>query len=183
MLSKTFQTMVYAMAVMPAKAAGFLKGKKSEVGVYIYVLGTALGYSAKNMTFVYQQMCLETAFGESNGMVSRNNAFGMSCVNVRENTQVGCEQVSQVETQGVYKNLWDSVVDRYMWDSYWGLDAEKRSESYALDVSNIYHTSAAYANNVMQTTAIGWSTAKACAMVGVPLEILAIQKIWSYYRN
>lgn len=171
------------MAVMPAKAAGFLKGKKSEVGVYIYVLGTALGYSAKNMLWIYKQMCLETAFGESNGMISRNNAFGMSCVNVRANTQIGCEQVSQVETQGVYKDLWSSVVDRFMWDNYWGLGAKKRSNDYPIDVSNIYHTSAAYANNVDATTAPGWSTAKTCSLVGVPLEILAIQKIWSYYRN
>ena len=171
------------MAVMPARAAGLLQGKKGEVGVYTYVLGTALGYSSANMKWIYQQMCLETAFGESNGIINRNNAFGMSCVNVRENKQIGCERVSPVETQGVYKNLFDSVADRYMWDNYWGLDAYKRSDTYREDVSNIYHTSSAYADNVSATPATGWTVAKTCTLVGVPLEIIAIQKIWKSFLN
>ena len=183
MLSKIYLMTAYVMAAMPARAAGLLQGKKGEIGVYVYVLGMMYGYSSANMKWIYKQMLLETAFGESNGVINRNNAFGMSCVNVRQNTQIGCERVSPVETQGVYKNLFDSVVDRYMWDNYWNLDGAKRSDSYREDVSNIYHTSAAYADNVSATPAPGWTVAKTCAMVGVPLEILAIQKIWKYFLN
>lgn len=175
--------MVRGMALVPAQLAKLLKGKAGEVDVYVYALGTLQGYSKNNLEWMCRQMCLETAHGTSNGMINRNNAFGMSCVSKRQNTQSGCEEVSTVETQGVYKSLWDSVVDRFMWDSYWGMDDFKSSPEYPQRVSAIYHTSDAYLDNVSATAATGYNVAIICTWLAVPLEILAIQKIWKFFQN
>jgi hypothetical protein len=183
MLSKTSLMMVRGITLIPGKVAALLKGKAGEVGVYLYALGTLQGYSKNNLEWMSRQMCLETAHGTSNGMINRNNAFGMSCVSVRQNTQIGCEEVSPVETQGVYSNLWSSVVDRFMWDDYWGVDSAKSADDYPQRVSAIYHASGTYVDNVSATAPTGFRIAVVATWLALPLEILAIQKLWKYFQN
>lgn len=171
------------MAAMPSAVVKLLNKKTGDVDVFVYVLGTALGYKASNLHWIVKQANLETAYQTSAGYVERKNAFGMSEVNVRENTQIGAQRVSPTEVQGIYATVWDSVVDRFMWDNYWGMDDLRNSEDYSQRVSEIYHASAAYRDNVVATGTPCWTMAKFATWVSIPLEIFAIQKTWNYFLN
>ena len=175
--------MVRAMALPAAQLVRLLKSKTGDVDVYVYALGKALGYSTANLQWIVKQCNLETAYQTSNGITARNNAFGMSEVNVRPHTQIGAERVSPNEVQGVYSSRWSSVVDRFLWDSYWGMDSLRKSPEYPARVSEIYHASGAYRDNVVATGAPNWNLSRALVWLSVPLEILAIQTIWKSLKN
>ena len=182
MFSKTWQMMVRGITLIPRKAAKLLKPNTGEVAVSVFALGTLLGYSQQNLMFIYKQFLWETARGTSNVFKTYNNAFGMNAVNVRQTTQTGTYETS-VETLGIYPSVWSSVVDYFLWADYWSLDDFKRSDDYAQAASNIYHLSATYSYNVGSISPTGWNLGRLVTLTCLPLELLAIQKIWKSFKN
>lgn len=183
MLSKILRTTVKGISALPRVLAKLINPKTGEVAVSVYSLGTALGYSGKNIDFIYKQFILETAAGKSVAFRQDLNAFGMNEVNVRETTQIGARRVSPNEVLGQYASVWASCVDYFLWADYWGLDAFKRSTDFPERVGDIYHVNPDYTASVASTTAVGLTAGKAITWLVLPLEFLAIQKIWNFFKS
>lgn len=190
MLSKTSATTASVITAPARLLLRLIKKDTGEVDSAIYTLALLQGYSTGNARWLAKQFRHETAHGTSYSFKNDLNAWGMNKVNVRPTTQTGSRPVggSQAilntgEVLGVYPSLWASVVDRFWWDSYWGLDAFKRSTDYPERVGEIYHASPSYSANVSAVNPSGYTTAVAVTWMMLPLEIFAIQKIWEYFKN
>lgn len=124
-------------SISPSEAKAYL---------YLWVQGLLKGYSPSNITWLCQQVRLETG-GWSNGLIRDRNPFGLGCAQIRPNNQVGCSSNGDVGI-GVYSSIWAAVSDRFAWDMYWGFDAKRKSGGYPETVASKYHLSADYANSV-----------------------------------
>lgn len=169
---------------LPSQLLGLLKSlnpKYSKALVYTYVLGTFKGYSFDNITFMINQITHETGHGTSNAIQTYNNTNGMNCVAVRPTTQTSC--TDNAESLGVYPDIYDSIIDRFMWDDYWGFDALRGDSSYITAVCSKYHTSPDYEGIV---SSLGNSLPKSVRLVSVavfPLEIAAPVFIYSLIKK
>ena len=93
-----------------------LTSLQAEAVFWVFWYGLMKGYSFSNLTWMCQQMILETGWGGSPLLVQNRNAFGMSCTNSPASTQVGCTQLNDGNTNGIYRTIQSSVKDRFMWD-------------------------------------------------------------------
>lgn len=94
----------------------------------------------------------------------------MNCVAIRPTTQTSC--TDNEESLGIYNDIYDSCVDRFIWDNYWGFDLAKSDDDYPNQVCTKYHTSPTYLPSV---NSLGLSVAKfvrVIVLIVVPLEIL-----------
>jgi len=105
------------------------------------------GYPLSSIRFLVKQFQLETANGTSRLFFKNNNLFGMSCPLVRPTTIIGCDQLSDGNTNGVFRSLTSCMKDRRQWDTYFNIDIN--SPSYGQDVSNIYHPDSDYFDHVV----------------------------------
>jgi hypothetical protein len=107
--------------------------QKALVAIFIIINGIARGYSLRAMRWMYKQSVLETGGMTSRAYRQNKNAFGMAKVHRRPTTQVGSrpEEANDGEnnTIGIYESVWHSVVDRFMWDKYFGISG--KSSEYA----------------------------------------------------
>jgi hypothetical protein len=115
---------------------------QSKILVYFLIKG----YPLASIKFLIKQYQLETANGESNLFHRNKNAFGMSCAQTRPTTLTDCETLSDGNTNAVFSSVWSSIKDRWLWDVYFNID--KKSPSYGVLVSEIYHPNAFYFTNV-----------------------------------
>jgi len=94
-------------------------------------------YSFANIRWLYKQANHESGYLTSRLYNENNNIFGMSCVRKRPTTQVGCVDLSDGNTNGIYTSNWSCVKDRLMWDVEFNISP--RSEDYANLVSARFH--------------------------------------------
>lgn len=113
------------------------------------LLGLLRGYSWANVEWLLKQVQLETGRGSSKAIQQDNNAWGMSCVSVRPTNQVGCRELPDGNTLGKYASVEESVLDRFAWDDWKGLQGLKRSPAYPAEVNvQGYNPSGIYAYSV-----------------------------------
>lgn len=136
--------------------------------------GLLKGYSLKNLKWILNQAHLETGHFTSRIFRELNSPFGMSCVRSRKTTQIGCENLSDGNTAGVYSSRWSAINDRFLWDEEFGINP--RSNNYAKEVSKSYHPSSTYEQSVTNTRADlhGGFGLLSWVLVFAPLPILAI---------
>jgi hypothetical protein len=92
----------------------------------IVKIGRKRGYSTENIDFLLKQAKLEAgAHFTSRAVIEDNNVFGMGKVYSRPTTQIAARNAadgSGANTIAIYRNVFDSVIDRFMWDDYNRLD-------------------------------------------------------------
>lgn len=136
--------------------------------------GLLKGYNLKNLKWILNQAHLETGHFSSRIFRELNSPFGMSCVRSRKTTQIGCENLSDGNSAGVYSSRWSAINDRFLWDKEYNIDP--RSVNYAKEVSKLYHPSSNYHSRVTNTRAdlLGGFGVVSWAMVLAPLPIVAL---------
>jgi hypothetical protein len=177
--------MVNAMVQIAAWIATALNNKSlafNKAVVSTTYRGLAKGYSFANIVWLGKQVAHETAWGTSMSMDVDNNAWGMNCVHTRETTQTSCRE-AQNEVLGQYRSIDSSCADRFMWDAYWGFDADKRSPEYGQIVSSKYHTSDGYAPAVAAIDGSPVRTAVLAAILIVPVELFILFQIGKFFKK
>lgn len=116
----------------------------TQTQILVYFL--LKGYSLSSIKFLIKQYQNETANGTSRLFQSNHNAFGMSCPMIRPTTAIGCENLSDGNTNAVFRSVWSSLKDRYLWDKYFNING--KSINYSVDVSKRYHPSPDYEPNI-----------------------------------
>lgn len=107
------------LTAVPASVASLfrLTRKQNEAIFWVYVYGIQYGYSLENLNWICRQMVQESGWQGSPLLNRNNNPFGMSCTNSTSTTQIGCEVLSDGNTNGRYKSVRAAVKDRFLWDS------------------------------------------------------------------
>lgn len=92
----------------------------------IVKLARKRGYSPENVNFLLKQAKLEAGNTfTSKAVLEDNNVFGMGKVYQRPTTQIDSRPAadgSGANTIAIYRNVFDSVIDRFLWDDYNRLD-------------------------------------------------------------
>lgn len=156
------------------------RAKVEAVGALL-LLGLFKGYSLANIRWIAQQSALETGFWTNRGTTEDNNVFGMSRVNTRPTTQTGWRRINEHETSGVYSSVWSCVRDRFMWDRYWGVDADRKSDGYSAKVCEVYHASSSYCGSVDATLVGNYRTIQGAWSVVIPVEAAVLLQILKKY--
>lgn len=170
------------MVQIAATIAGLLNKQSKAFNVAVCSItyrALAKGYSWSNIQFLGKQIAQETGWGRSNSINEDANAWGMNCVSVRENLQIGCRQTSNGEVLGQYDSIDASCADRLLWDDYWGIDAHKASAAYGAEVAAKYHTSSGYGDAVAAIDGGAIRTAMIVAVLVVPIEIFIAYKAFN----
>ncbi len=114
--------------------------------------GRKRGYSTGNIEFLLKQAKCEAGPSfESRAVREDNNVFGMGRVYKRPTTQINYRAAmdgSGQNTIGKYSNVYDSVIDRFMWDEFYKLDVTAASYPAAV-VGKNYNSKDNYLNSVM----------------------------------
>jgi hypothetical protein len=121
--------------------------KRTYDGMIYYYLRFR-GYAAENAEWVVRQARNESGHYTSKAFVEDNNLFGMSCVEQRETTQIGCrDSADGVNTIGQYSSVLSSLKDRVLWDKMHGLTGKETT--YPKDVAKKgYNRRANYVESV-----------------------------------
>lgn len=144
--------------------------------------GLLRGYSWDNVSWMMKQIRLETGRGTSPGIQNDFNAWGMGCVTVRQSNQIGCRTLPNGETLGKYRNVEDSVTDRFTWDDYKGIKGLRKSPAYPGEVNaQGYNPSGLYANAVHQVD--GSDNRTVCYALGaIPFLGLLLVPLMKYLK-
>jgi hypothetical protein len=174
--------MMELLMVLPALLTSLGKTtiKQSKAFYYVWFYGLLYGYSISNIQWMCKQVILETGWGGSRLLESNNNAFGMSCSNNPANLQIGCEQLSDGNTNAKFKSIKTSVKDRFLWDRkrFTVPYAHRKLSSYAQEVSDRYipSSSTSYYQSVTNLNVnSGYIFLTYC--IFIPVEILLIIKL------
>lgn len=121
--------------------------KQTYDGMIFYYLRFR-GYSPENAEWVVKQARNETGHYTSKAFEEDKNLFGMSCVESRETTQIGCrDSADGVNTIGRYSSVLSSLKDRVLWDKMHGLTGKETN--YPKDVAKKgYNSRAGYVEAV-----------------------------------
>jgi hypothetical protein len=175
---------IKVLAWLPSQALKLTKSlplKYAQACVYTYILGVYRGYSFENITFMINQITHETGHGLSNAIESYNNTNGMNCVSTRPTTQTSCTE--NAESLGIYSDIYDSVIDRFMWDDYWGFDTLRTNDSYIEAAANRYHTSSSYSSIVSSLGTSVPNASRLVSLVVVPMELLLPIFLYKYAKT
>lgn len=157
-------------------ARPFLRNPLTDTWIYVFYYGFLKGYALDNIVWLCQQAVLETGNGSSVSLVQDNNPFGMSEVNTRPTTQTGGRPAPEGNTRGIYASIGDAVLDRFMWDEYFGIKGEKTSSGYPGAVAARYYPSGNYATAVSAVDTAQINRAALITAIVLPLEILILSK-------
>ena len=172
--------LIQATAQLIAAALREQRVKVEAVGSLL-LLGLFNGYSFANIRWMAQQSAFETGFWTNRGTTEDNNIFGMSRVTTRPTTQTGWRRINEHETSGSYSSVWDSVRDRFMWDRYFGVDADRKGPGYPAKVCEVYHTSPSYCGSVDSTSIGNYRTITGAWAVVVPVEVAMVLQLLKKY--
>ena len=158
-----------------------LTSLQAEAVFWVFWYGTSTGYTFGNLTWIAQQMILETGWGGSTLLRENRNAFGMSCTNSVNSTQIGCTQLQDGNTNGVYRTIRSSVRDRFLWDEKRFTEPfdHRKSSDYPEVVAERFYPDSpvVYAATVGSINVNPVWVALTVYSVFVPLEILALIKL------
>ena len=103
------------------------------------LLSYARGYNNNNTTLLWKQAVLETGAFTSIMSNSDNNQFGMHVPYTRPTTTASYRYNSSENSNvAIYNTIFDSVLDRMLWDDYNGIDP-KESEYMNVVIDRDYN--------------------------------------------
>jgi hypothetical protein len=98
---------------------------------------------------------------------------------IRDTTQIGCEDLSDGNTAGVYSSRWSAIKDRFLWDEEFNIDP--KDPYYSKTVSKVYHPSSSYEQSVNAVSEDGFGgfglLSWVLVLAPLPLMILAVSLI------
>lgn len=172
-MSWTMEKLTKATAALLAALLRVSPERVESIGA-IYMQGLTRGYSRQVLQWIVKQSAHETGYWTNKGTRDDRNVFGMSRVTTRQTTQIGFRRINETETSGVYTSIWSSVRDRFLWDSYHGINGRGSAEAYGNVVSAVYHTSPSYAGSVGAVSVDHESRILAAWAVVIPLELFVL---------
>jgi len=98
----------------------------------------------------------------------------MSAVWTRPSTQINFSNLSDGNTNGIYKSVGQAVKDRFLWDKWHNIAPD--SINYAEEVSKTYHPSPTYNKVISATDNKGFGIDLLLLLLPLPILIL----IYSY---
>ena len=136
----------------------------------ILLRGLLKGYSLNNIEWLYRQFNNESNFGRSRLYLENKNPFGMSAVWTRPSTQINFTNLSDGNTNGIYKSVGQAVKDRFLWDKWHNISPN--SQNYAKEVSKTYHPSPTYNQIISATNNKGFRTDLLLLLLPFPILTL-----------
>jgi hypothetical protein len=108
-----------------------------HIGGILWLQGTFKGYSMESITGLMKISIFELGINaegkpsaNNTTYTKDNNAFGMLHPSVRKTTSTGSRTLSGGEKSAVYKSVWDSIADVFLWMEYNKIsDAIKKSKN------------------------------------------------------